>query len=115
MYSLSKDRTKRQLNPRYGIALLTWCTGLMLYVLFLMFTGDDYLNVSQPREFEHDIAILLLLLLALALSAFVWKKLFKQFREDKTKLGFTSDQTVGALLRDIIFEMILLIPFAIFG
>lgn len=75
---------------KYVLRILAIITGSMAYVPIFLLTDKAYL-VWGSEDFGKDFALLVISIICLFSAGFAWRKVAKQFRDDRTKLGLPPD------------------------
>jgi len=103
------DHKIRSASKR-GLRVLAIATGVMAYLPIALIIKESYL-VPGSSDFSKDIILFSGSILIIVVILFVWRAIYKQFRKDRTRLGFESDKNGVILTLEIIVETV--IPFLI--
>ncbi|PCI29564.1 hypothetical protein COB55_01955 [Candidatus Wolfebacteria bacterium] len=91
MNSFTRNKKSKRIDAvNYAFAIFSIITGSMIYMsLFLIF--DSGYVVRGSVDFVEDVILLVVSLFVVSVALFFWRKIFKQFKKDRTKLGFGRD------------------------
>ncbi len=105
---MPENYCQKKINIEYAIHLLGFITGGIGYLCFYLVFSDGYLNFKD-RYFAKDLIMFLISVGILCLIGFLWVKIYKQFRKDKTKLGFSPDKKWSSVVLLALFEIFIVI------
>jgi hypothetical protein len=99
-----KTSDNKNLDEKYiGTAIngLGFITGLFLYVPFYLLS---YIDSTDKEYFGNDLTVLFLSIFIILIVGFIWFRIYKQFKKDKTKLGFPPEKKGTTLILTVIIE-----------
>lgn len=97
------NRTIGRSSALRGLAVIS---GLLAYLPVYLLFSKEYLTPGD-RYFAKDIVLFIASVTIVVACLFIWKAIYKQFKNDKTRLGFAPDKSGVALTVEIIIEAIL--------
>ncbi len=89
-----------------SLQLLAIVTGLFSYIPFYLLRDESFLVRGTPY-FAGDVVIFTISLIIFPSCFFVWRAVYRQFKKDKTILGFEPDKRGVEVIVETIFMAII--------
>jgi heme/copper-type cytochrome/quinol oxidase subunit 2 len=106
MLSRNKLANDQGLQTRIAIESLGFLTGAMFCLPIYMIIDSSYLSLKgNEQDFANNLIWFIFSLLLLSFVMFIWFLIYKQFKKDKTKLGYASDKKGIAVVVTAILEI----------
>lgn len=101
-----EQSSNRTVNARSSaLKILAIISGILTYIPVYLFISKDYL-IPGDRYFINDMFLFIVSVAVVVVCLFTWKAIHKQFKNDKTRLGFALDKSGTSLTIEIIIEAV---------
>ncbi len=99
-----EEYTQKVTNKRApALRWLAIITGLMVYLPIYLAFSKDYL-VRGSSDYVKDLILFIVSIIIVLASLFAWRAIYKQFKKDRTLLGFSPDKNGFNLAVEIVIE-----------
>src|SRR6185503_6437450 len=101
------EQYKQKVTSNRALALrwLAIITGLMVYLPVYLALSKDYLVRGSP-DYIKDLILFVVSVIMVLISLFIWRAIYKQFKKDRTLLGFSPDKNGASLVTEILIEAV---------
>ena len=89
---------------RYGIEVMSLLTGGMFFIIIFLFFDDSY--VIGRDDTYKSLFLFSFTLITLTTLSYFWYKIYKQFKKNREKLGYSSKEVGIRVLVEVIFIII---------
>lgn len=86
-----------------GLRLFLVTTSAMIYFPFYLLVKDQYLVLGRS-EFVGDLILFITSIVLAIISLYIWYRIYKQFKKDRTRLGFAEDKNGVMLMIQLLIE-----------